>query len=241
VYISSRTPTENKIEALSIYQEIVMRHQTPTKSLQYIRDLYAPEDALLQQVSAALRTINMQIQVGAEEGRFLQLLIRMSGVKKIIEVGTLAGYSTIWMARALPVDGSIITIEGEPKHSALAKGHFAVCEVGERIILKEGKAVSVLSEISGSGPFDMIFIDADKISYEKYLDWAEVNIRKGGLIVADNTLLFDSVYEDAPLEGISMEAWNTMRSFNQRLADKEKYLSVMLPTKEGLSIAVKQF
>lgn len=218
-----------------------MRHQTPPKSLQYIRDLYAPEDALLQRVNAALKAINMQIQVGAEEGKLLQLLIHMAGIKNIVEIGTLAGYSTIWMARALPEDGKIITIEGEPKHAELAKTHFAACESGHKITLKEGKAANVLPGLEAAAPYDMVFIDADKIGYGHYLDWAERNIRKGGLIVADNTFLFDSVYEDAPLEGISQQAWETMRECNRRLANPQKYLSVMIPTKEGITVAIKDF
>lgn len=216
-----------------------MRYVTPPKSLQYIRDLYAQEDDLLQQVNLALKSINMQIQIGPEEGKFLQLLIRMAGVKKLVEIGTLAGYSAIWMARALPKDGQIITIEGEPKHSALAKKHFAACDAGDKVLLVEGNAADILPNLASKGPFDMVFIDADKIGYLNYLDWAEANIRPGGLIVADNTLLFDSIYEDAPLEGVSMEAWTTMREFNLRLADPAKYLSVMVPTKEGMTVAVK--
>lgn len=216
-----------------------MREDPPSKVLSYIRELYAPEDALLQRINAVLKTINMQIQVGPEEGRFLQLLIRMAGVKKIIEIGTLAGYSTIWMARGLPEDGTIITLEAEPKHAALAREHFAACEVGERITLKEGKAADSLRELDGTGPYDMIFIDADKIGYTHYLDWAEKNIRKGGLIVGDNTFLFGSAYEDAPLDGVSLEAWQVMRRFNERLADRSNYLSVMIPTKEGMGVAIR--
>ena len=122
----------------------------------------------------------------------------------------------------------------------MAKNYLARSEVGDKIVQYCGDARKMLEELSPKGPFDMVFIDADKISYEIYLDWAEVNIRQGGIIIADNTFLFDSVYEDAPLEGISLEAWNTMRRFNERLADSSKYLSILLPTKEGLSVAIRR-
>ncbi len=215
--------------------------RTPNVNLDYIRKLYAPQDKLLADINAALKQINMEIQIGAEEGKLLQLLIKTVQVKTIVELGTLAGYSTIWMARALPVGGQIYTVDNEPEHVALARGFFAQSDVKDRITSLEGDAVDVLKELSTKGPFDMMFIDADKIHYPDYLDWAEKNIRKGGLIVGDNTLLFGTVALDAPPQGIAPATWKNMRRFNERLADSSKYLSTLIPTQEGLTVAIKLF
>ena len=183
--------------------------------------------------------LGMHINIGAEEGKLLQMLITLHQPKTIVEIGTLAGYSTIWMARALAKDGHITTINKDPRHIALAKGFFAQSEVRDRITMLEGDAHDVLPKLVKQAPFDMIFIDADKISYNDYLDWAEVNIRKGGLIIADNTLLHGSMELDAPPADVAPTTWHTMRRFNERLADPKKYFTTMIATHEGLTIAIK--
>lgn len=209
--------------------------------LDYIRKLYAPQDALLQSIDEALHDINQPIHVGAEEGKLLQMLIKLHGAKTIVEIGTLAGYSTIWMARALPEDGHIYTINKDAEHIALASKFFAESDVKNRITMLEGDAHKMLPELSSKAPFDMVFIDADKISYDAYLDWSEKNIRKGGLIVGDNTLLFGAAAQDSPPDDVAPGTWNAMRHFNQRLANPDKYFTIMIPTLEGLSVAIKLF
>ena len=215
--------------------------RTVTKNIDYIRKLYAPQDALLAEINTALKHIGMEIQLGSEEGKLLQLLISMMNIKTVVEIGTLGGYSALWMARALPEDGHLYTLEREAKHAALARDFFARSDVAERITLLEGNAAEMLNSLNDKAPFDMIFIDADKISYGAYLDWAEKHIKKGGLIVADNTLLFDTVAEDSPPEGVAPTTWQNMRRFNERLADPAKYCSVIVPTQEGMSVAIKLF
>lgn len=211
--------------------------RSSTNTLDYIRKLYAPQDALLEEINAKLKEIDMEIQVGPEEGKLLALLVNLHQARRIIEVGTLGGYSTLWMARALPDDGHIHTLERDAGHAAIARGFFARSDVADRITLHEGDATKTLASLKG--PFDMIFIDADKISYPKYLDWADVNIRKGGLIVADNTFLFGTILQDSPPDNVAKSTWENMRRFNERLADPKKYYSVMIPTQEGLSLAIK--
>ena len=203
--------------------------------LEYICKLYAPQDDLLAEIEASLLAIDMAMHVGAEVGKLLQLLIKLHNVKTIVEIGTLAGYSAIWMARALPADGHLYTINKDPAHIKMAKAFFAKCEVQSRITMLEGDALQTLP----TGSFDMVFIDADKISYLHYLDWAEKNIRPGGLIVADNTLLGGAVYQELPQPRIRPTTWHNMRAFNERLADPAKYCSVMIPTQEGLTMAIK--
>ncbi|MEQ1790093.1 MAG: O-methyltransferase [Rickettsiales bacterium] len=218
-----------------------MSRNLATPSIDYIRSLYAAQDDLLISISAELEKRKLAIHVGAEEGRLLQLLIALHSAKTIVEIGTLAGYSTIWMARALPEDGHIYTINRDPSHIKMAESFFTQCECRERITQLSGDAHEVLPTLSNQAPFDMIFIDADKISYPDYLDWAEKNIRKNGLIIADNTLLKGLVTQTTPPENCAPTTWRNMRLFNERLADKSKYNATMIPTKEGLSVAIKLF
>ncbi len=220
--------------------------RSPSPALDYIRSLYAAQDSLLERIDNKLKSLNLHIHVGAEEGKLLQVLMQLHGVKTALEIGTLAGYSTIWMARALPEDGHIYTLNKEAAHIAMAREHFEQVEVAERITMLEGDAKDSLAKLEKDGvfekaPLDMIFIDADKISYNIYLDWAEKHVRKGGLIIADNTFLFDTVWLDSPREGIAPTTWKTMRHFNERLADSTRYMSVMIPTREGITVAIKNF
>lgn len=217
------------------------KHEAITPEIAYIRRLYAPEDRLLTQMREELASAGMDIHIGAEEGRLLQVLIHMHGVRSIVEVGTLAGYSAIWMARALTEGGRIVTLNKDPDHCAMARYYLSQCEVGNRITMLEGDAHLLLPMLRPQAPFDMIFIDADKISYPDYLDWAEENVRQGGLIVADNTLLFGAVCKPSAPADTPPATWDAMRRFNERLADPLRYYSVMIPTREGLSIAVKLF
>jgi predicted O-methyltransferase YrrM len=215
----------------------------PDKSLQYIASLFAPEDVVLSESSqAAIQTGAYGMQLGAVEGKLLQLLISLSNAKKILEIGCFMGYSCLWMARALPEDGQIITIEQDKNHAQQAAKHFAMSEQSHKITLKEGKALDVLPSCEVHGPFDLIFIDADKGGYVSYLDWAEKNLRKNGLIIGDNTLLFGNVYEDKPQsKRVSVNSLKVMKEFNQRLADERYYQSILIPTYEGLTVAMKRF
>lgn len=215
------------------------KHTSP--DLEYIRKLYAPQDNLLQSIEETLSTHDIAMQIGAEEGKILQMIIGLYGVKTVVEVGTLAGYSTIWMARALAEGGHIYTFNKDEKHISLARRFFEHAEVRDRITMIEGDAKKTLPTITDKAPFDMVFIDADKISYNDYLDWAEENVRQGGLIVADNTLLFGYAAQDEAPENIAPTTWKNMRRFNERLADTKKYFSIIIPTQEGLSVAVKLF
>lgn len=214
------------------------RHGASSPALDYIRALYAPEDALLTEIRQHLEQMDRAIQVGAEEGRILQLLLRLHGAKQVLEIGTLAGYSAIWMARALPTDGHLTTLERDPVRATEAQDFFSRSDVTERITLIEGNAHQTLeSLIEEHRSFDAVFIDADKPSYSAYLDAAEQLLSPGGLVIADNTLLFGHVVHEQAPQGIAPSTWGKMRAFNQRLADSRHYDAVMLPTIEGLTIA----
>ena len=217
--------------------------RTPSKTLDYIRGLYAPEDALLREINQTLDERQVSWQIGAEEGKLLQLLLKLHGAKTVVEVGTLGGYSAIWMARALPENGHVYTCEKNPEHAELARGFIARSDVASMITVLEGDAHEQLKGLADKGykdTFDAMVIDAEKSGYNAYLDWAEENIREGGLIIADNTLLFGSVYADEPPKSHGKNTWEAMKLFNQRLADSAKFDALLIPTEEGLSVAVKR-
>lgn len=206
------------------------------KSL-YIRQTFAQEHIELDQ--AFINREKYLIQVSAEEGKLLGLFIKMNNIKTIVEVGTLYGYSSILMARALPFDGHIYTIEKNNEYADIAAQNFADFKVNDKITLIRGDGLKQLKELEVHSPFDMIFIDADKASYTDYLDWAELHIRQRGLIIADNTLLFDTIYLKSPPEWLSEKSWHNMKDFNARLANVSKYHSMIIPTKEGMTVALK--
>ncbi len=205
--------------------------------LSYIRDLFAKEYKKIE--GYCIFEEKKHIQISAEEGKLLSLFIKIHKVKSIVEIGTLYGYSSICMAKALPERGHIYTIENNPEHLSIAKKNFSAFNLSNKITLIEGNALEKLNELSAKAPFDMIFIDADKGGYPKYLDWAELYIKQDGLIVADNTLLFNTVFLESPPKEVSEKSWQAMREFNRRLSDEEKYYSMLIPTDEGMTVALK--
>lgn len=210
-----------------------MRNQKVNTRDNYIRTLYAAETELLTQIRNTLAEQNLSIHVSPEEGKLLQLLVRMHRAKHIVEIGTLGGYSALWIAAALPADGHITTFEKSSERAEMARKHIAASPYAKKITVVEGDAHAMLREHKGK--VDMVFIDAEKTGYPDYLEWAEQHLPAGGLLVADNTFLFDTVFSEAP-EG-EAKMWNAMRQFNAALA--ERFEAIILPTAEGLSIALK--
>ena len=126
------------------------------------------------------------IEVAPVNGKFLHLLTRIAGARRILEIGTLGGYSTIWLARALPERGSVVSIEAEAVNAALARANITRAGLADRVEVREGRAADVLPTLSGGEPFDLVFIDADKESNTIYLDWAARLGRPGTVVVVDN-------------------------------------------------------
>ncbi len=205
--------------------------------LSYIRNLFAKEYKTIEEYCILEK--KQHIQISPEEGKLLSLFIKIHKIKSIVEIGTLYGYSSICMAKALLEDGHIYTIENNPLYSRIAKKNFSAFNLSDKITLIEGNALEKLNELSAKAPFDMIFIDADKGGYPKYLDWAESYIKQDGLIVADNTLLFNTVFLESPPKEVSEKSWHAMREFNNRLSDEKKYFSILIPTDEGMTVALK--
>lgn len=205
----------------------------------YIQQVFAHEPKSMKAVRTTLTNPEDQISVPPEDGRLLQLLVRLVNAKKIVEIGTLAGYSSLWMAEAMPKGGQIFTCEYEERRAKIAEKHFKKYAPDKKITIVPGNAHETLPTLSKKGPFDLIFIDADKVSYAKYLDWAEENIRKGGLIVGDNTFLFDAIWREEPVDRVRQTALFAMRDFNKRLSDPKKYQSMLLNTGQGMTVAMK--
>lgn len=214
-----------------------MRHVS-NSALNYVCDVFAKEDAELAQVGSDLPEPEMIMQTTPLEGKLLQVLIKMIHAKKVVEIGVLAGYSTIWMARGLPEDGMIYGIEKNYKRVQPSLKNFARCDVSNKITLVEGEATEVLPTLEPHAPFDVVFIDADKGNYCHYLDWAEKNVRQGGLIIGDNSFLFGAVYGETERD-IPQETIDVMNQFNERLADPKRFSAIQIPTQEGMTVAMK--
>jgi predicted O-methyltransferase YrrM len=176
-----------------------MSRKTWTAVDDYIVSSLFEADPALDAVLAANRDQGLPaIDVSAAQGKLLSLLVRIRGAKKVLEIGTLGGYSTIWMARGLPVGGNVVTLELDPHHAKVARSNFERAGVAERVDLRVGPALRSLAALDSenAGPFDMIFIDADKPNNPNYLSWAMKLSRSGTVIVCDNVVRDGAVLED---------------------------------------------
>ena len=206
----------------------------PDRIDDYICGLFAREDPLLLALrEEADRSGLPPIAISPDTGRLLQVLIAAVGAKRVLEIGTLGGYSAIWMARALPADGTVLSLEIDPTHARFARRFLERAGVADRVTVREGAALEVLPSLDGER-FDLVFIDADKAPMPTYLDWAMRLLRPGGAVVADNTLragrVLDAAATDADTEGV--------REFNRRLAADPRLTAVMVPTHDGVGIGI---
>jgi predicted O-methyltransferase YrrM len=156
----------------------------------YLAGLLTPPDPILEAALDAGRKAGLpQIQVSAVQGKFLNLLARMQGASRILEVGTLAGYSTIWLARALPADGRLVTLELDPKHAQIAGANIRRAALDKIVEVRVGPALESLAVLAGQGAvFDFVFIDADKALIPEYVTWSLRMSRPGSVIVVDNVV-----------------------------------------------------
>lgn len=208
----------------------------------YITDMLVPSDAALD---AALRTADEaglpKINVAPNQGKMLAILAQTMGAKSILEIGTLGGYSTIWLARALAPGGKLITLEIDTKHAAVARANIERAGLAHAVDLRVGKAIETLPKIAdeGHGPFDMIFIDADKPSNPDYFAWALKLSRRGSLIVIDNVIrngaVADAHSADPNVQGV--------RRMNDMLAAEPRVTATAIQTVgskgyDGLALAL---
>ena len=208
----------------------------------YIGDLFIPPDEVLTAAEQSHRLENIPlINVSPNLGKLLHLFAKMTKAKKILELGTLAGYSTIWMARALPEDGKLISLEIDPRHAEVARKNIDRAGLSSKVEVRVGKAIEWLPRLveEKAGPFDMIFIDADKPPYTEYFEWALKLSRPGTLIIADNVIrdgkVLDPKTEDPMVKGA--------QRFNKALAANRNVSATILQTiglkeYDGMAIAV---
>ena len=173
----------------------------------YAELLFAPDAALQDALKASAEAGLPEIQVQPHIGRMLEMLARMCGARRILELGTLGGYSTLWLARALPADGRLITLESDPAHARVARTTFARAGVEALIELRLGPALETLPQLQAEGHcFDLIFLDADKDNYPNYLPWLMKLSRPGTVIIADNVvrngMVVDPACPDARVQGV---------------------------------------
>lgn len=198
----------------------------------YLSERLARSDAVLDAALFANRDADLPPHdVSALQGRFLQLLVRMSRARHVLEVGTLGGYSTIWMARALPAEGRIVTLEADRRHAGIARANLDRAGLAERVDLRIGPALETLPGLYAerSGPFDLVFIDADKASYPEYLAWALRLTRPGSIIIGDNVVragaVIDQESADPGVLGV--------RGLIELIADDPRLMATALQTVGG--------
>jgi predicted O-methyltransferase YrrM len=200
----------------------------------YLAALFAPEDAtLLALREEADRSGLPPISISPDEGRLLQVLLRAVGARRVLEVGTLGGYSAIWMARALPSDGHLLTLEIEPGHADFARRHLARAGVADRVEVRVGRALDLLPALDGE-QFDAVFLDADKEPLPTYFDWALRLLRPGGLLIADNALWGGRVLDGR----VDDDATRAVREFNRKLATDPRVIGIVVPTHDGVGIGI---
>jgi caffeoyl-CoA O-methyltransferase len=200
--------------------------------LQFVTRVHAAHDPALERAFESPGHHGMPaIQVSASEGKLLGLLLQLAGAKRVVEVGTLAGYSAIRMGRALPEDGVLHTVELDPRHAQIARDNIAAAGLAGRVQVHVGAAREVLERLAPLGPFDAMFLDADKEGYPEYVAWAANHLRKGGLLLADNSYFFGQLMGEQP-------AAAAMRQFHELAA--RDFDTTCVPTPDGLVLGIKR-
>jgi predicted O-methyltransferase YrrM len=215
---------------------------TPESVDAFLTGVLAPDDEALAAARAASDAAGLPaIAVSAPQGKFLEVLARAIGARRVLEIGTLGGYSTIWLARGLASDGRVITLEYSPRHAEIARANLARAGLADVVDVRVGRALDTLPALAAEQPepFDLVFIDADKAPYADYLDWAIRLTRPGALIVGDNVVRSGRVADPA---GNTDAAG--VRAFLERLATDPRVDGTALQTVgvkgwDGLAIAVR--
>ena len=178
------------------------RHQQHWEQVEeYLaRQVVQPEDRMDTIVSATVAAGLPPIEVSAAQGKFLMLLARIAGARRILEIGTLGGFSTAWLARALPPGGELISCEYEPRHAEVARANLAAAGLADRVTVRVGAALDTLPALAG--PFDLFFLDADKVNNPAYLEWAVKLARPGSVVVVDNVVRGGSVLDPGGDEAV---------------------------------------
>ena len=201
----------------------------------YRREVFAGEDDLLKRLMPdAIQKGVPAISVSPESGKTLYLLSKLIGAKKILEFGSLAGYSGIWLARSLPETGKFITLEVEEKHAEITRANYATAGLSDKTEVRVGPAADLMSGVVRDGPFDLVFIDADKENYPTYLEFALPNTRIGGLIIADNANGHGRVHELLD----EADGRSGIKRYNERVANHPGLISNIIPVGGWLAVSM---
>ena len=221
---------------------VTLQQQAHTRQTieQNIIQLFAPEDEELHNALTAARLAGLPpIQISPIQGKLLQLLAIACNAQKILEIGSLAGYSGIWLARALPIGGKLLTLEIDARHAEVVRSSFATAGVADRTEVRVGKALDLLPTLEPEAPFDLVFIDADKPPYPQYLEWALRLTRPGSIIVADNTIRGNRLLDPKHVTDTVEKA---VAQYNKNVAQNPRLQSLALAMDDdftdGFTIAV---
>jgi caffeoyl-CoA O-methyltransferase len=197
----------------------------------YVNRVHAAHDAGLDEAFDAPNQHDIPaIMIGPSEGKTLEILCRLARVERAVEIGTLAGYSAIWLARGMSPGGKLYSLELNEKHAAVARAAVETAGLTDRVEIIVGDALESLEDLKAQGPFDLVFIDADKGRYDQYGRWAAQNLREGGLLIGDNSYFFGRLLE-------SDTNADAMRRFHEQSADL--FNSVCLPTPDGMVVGIR--
>ena len=211
-----------------------MPNESPSPLELYVRNLFAPEDGALAAVAPRQEKAGLpEIQISPDEGKLIAVLLAAIGARRVLEIGTLGGYSGVWIARALGTTGKLTTLEINPQHADVARKTFADAGVNDRVEIRLGAARAILPTITEQ--FDAIFVDADKESYPFYFPHVVRLLRRGGLLLGDNAFRQGRVAE-AQDRAPDVEA---MREFNRLAATDRRLVSTIIPVRDGLLVGVK--
>lgn len=201
----------------------------------YISGLLLKPDATLQAIqdSAELNDLP-KISVQPLDGYFLQWLTRLVNATKVVEIGTLAGYSATWIARGLGEGGTLYCVEASEKHARISRENLTASKLGSMVDIQQGSGKDILPKLVAHGPFDLVFIDADKASYPFYLQWAGENLRAGGLIAAHNA------YRNGRVMSPEGDDDRAIDAFNRQLAADDLFWPMILPLGDGMAIGIRK-
>ncbi len=206
----------------------------PARLERYVTELFAAEDPILSKIRARHAAANLPaINVSPEEGKLLHLLLLSIQAKRVLEIGSLGGYSGVWLARALPPSGKLITIERDPRHAGIAREAFRTAGLEERVELIEGGALEVLPTLSPG--FDAVFIDADKGPLPRYFDWGMRLLRRGGLLLCDNAFFHGAALDENDRSDNAIG----VRAFNRLAAADPRLVATIIPVRDGLVVGLK--
>lgn len=200
----------------------------------YITDLFVQEDEALKNIQKVANENGLPtISVAPLDGKLLMWLAKLVGAKKIVEIGTLAGYSGVWLARGLSEGGKLYTLEKSAKHAEISRANFESAGVGEKVEVLQGEAQDIFKKVEKYAPFDLVFIDADKEGYPAYLKWAVDHLRPGGVIAAHNA------FRNGNIMNPQDDGDRAMDAFNRALAGESRLESIILPLGDGMAVGIK--